>query len=184
MNRAAIHMHALRAAAAATGRATKQLSAAVAAASVLISSTACAQPVPLPTPLPTAPPASESDTTSGASSTADTLSPPSDTSPSSDAAPIPWRTCATAPEAAPDQFTWSIDADACLLCPRTADPQVWFDCCEALEPRIDATCASDPEPALCKEALFVYRMSHCTPWGPPAPPHWTGTKLSSFLPSA
>ena len=179
MNRAAIHMHALRAAAAATGRATKHLSAAVAAASVLLSSTACAQP----TPLPTSPPASDSDATAIPPSTADTNTPP-DASPDTNAALIPWRACATAPDAAPDQFTWSIDSDACNLCPRNADPQVWFDCCEALEPRIDATCAAGSEPALCKEALFVYRMSHCTPWGPPAPPRWTGTKLPSLLPSA
>lgn len=55
---------------------------------------------------------------------------------------------------------------ACLSCYLAQDQ--WFECCERLEPLLD-------------DEIAGFDPLGCTPWGPPAPPSYSGATLQQIL---
>jgi hypothetical protein len=190
---------ALRAAAAATGRATRSLQVATTACVVLFG-VACADQRAVLAEEPI-----DGDGASAGQAGADATTPPADaaTPPAEGTATqseaevpstacgltatgvLDWRCCTDAPTDGAEVPTWSFEREGCGLCfSALTDDSDWdtvLACCTEFSTLIHAACAVEPNAdtqgdCYMAQSAVQQAQPRCTPWGPPAPPRWTGAR--------
>ena len=98
-----------------------------------------------------------------------------------------WRCCA---DPGTDGWpVWVTERNGCSFCFADMAPDADWDttwaCCTTIFTTIDAACAAETDTTAqsdCYNAnsAIYSAIPHCTPWGPPAPPRWTGVSLAAL----
>jgi hypothetical protein len=102
---------------------------------------------------------------------------------------LDWRCCTDAPTADAEVPTWNFEREGCGLCfSALTDDSDWdtvWDCCTQFSTLIHAACAAEPDEdtqgdCYMAQSAVQQAQPRCTPWGPPAPPRWTGARSLSL----
>ncbi len=98
-----------------------------------------------------------------------------------------WRCCT---DVGADEWpVWVTERNGCSFCFADMAPDADWDttwaCCTTIFSTLDAACAAETETTAQSEcynanSAIYSAIPHCTPWGPPAPPRWTGVSLAAL----